>query len=866
MRVTVRGLRQWIVAAAVLLIAVVMGFLFYGRYRFRRVEKDLPARLGANIQQSANEFSYTQSSHGHSLFTLKASKELQLKSGHVLLHNVDITLYGPPGSGRTDRIFGNDFDYDQSHGIAMSQGDVTIELQGTGTNTANTGDGSPDANTIRVHTRGLTFVQKTGEATTTQPVEFQLPRAAGTSVGADYDSKTGVVVLNSQVHITTSSNGKPAVIDAAKATLQRASLQGFLVNPRMQYETENGSADAATVYFRKDGTTERVDAMGHVEMKTDAGATVDAATARILLDAKSQPTEADLGAGVQFASTTAEETMRGSAVEGTLFFATFKGSGAGTALRHAQFRQDVQFKDEVGGAGLQARAVRQMEGQTMDVAFAPPQPGHGPEAQTAITDGNPVLVLQQMPAREPARTTRISGDRLVATLGANNVLRTLDGTGHTQIVQSSTDGSHDQSRGDVLHATFVQQAAPAAKGAHAGRTPGQAEGLPAKQDADLGGGGNRSRSKKKKDQAGPRMETTLETAVQDGNVLLTETPAKKPGASTEPFTLTGWAQHAEYHAADQILHLTGSPRITDGTTMQLSAEAIDYHRDTQNAAAVGEVKATYTQQPAPEQAGGAAAHTAVPTMGGGSGPVHVIAERAAMDHVSNLSTFYGTASRPARMWQDTDSLLAPVIAIDRNRDVLKAWGEGTGANLVVNANFTTALGAKHAQSLVRVRSETLVYSDKERKGDFHGSVSVDEDDGVLHCDDALLFLKPAEPSPKSGTPGAAKAAGAAAGSGPGGGAGEKTGAGKQNSQLDHLIATGHVLVTQPGRRGDGAKLVYTADDGKYVLTGTVAARPTLWDRLHGTTTGEELVFNSQDDTVQVIGGKVGAVTETRAPK
>jgi len=130
MRVTIEGLRRWIVVTAALLLALVAGLIIYGRNRFRHIEKDLPARLGMNIQQTANGFSYTQTSQGHTLFTLKASKELQLKSGHVLLHDVDITLYGPPGSGRTDRIFGSDFDYDQGHGVITSQGDVEIELQG----------------------------------------------------------------------------------------------------------------------------------------------------------------------------------------------------------------------------------------------------------------------------------------------------------------------------------------------------------------------------------------------------------------------------------------------------------------------------------------------------------------------------------------------------------------------------------------------------------------------------------------------------------------------------------------------------------------------------------------------------------------
>lgn len=837
MRVTVQGLRRWVAAAAVLLIAVVFGFFLYGRYRFRHFEKDLPGRLGVNIQETANGFSYTQSSGGHALFTLKASKEMQLRSGHVLLHDVDIALYGPPGSQRTDHIFGSDFDYDQSHGVAVSHGDVEIELQGT---EPKSGAENGGGDTIRVRTRGLTFVQKTGEASTDQAVEFQLPRAAGNSVGADYNSKTGVVVLSSQVHITTSSNGKPAVIDAARATLERASLEGFLVKPTMQYTTESGSADAATVYFRKDGTTEKVDAEGNVRMRTDSGARVEAATARILMDAKSQPTETDLGGGVRFASQSGDETMDGTAQEGTLLFASYPGvhGGSATALRHAAFRGEVQFRDATGAAnGGREGTERRMEGQKLDVAFGRPAAGQPPQAENAVADGNAVVTTEQRPVKGPAQRTRISGDRLVAQLGPGNVLKQLDGTGHTQVVQSATDGSHDVSTGDVLRATFTQQPAPARKGASGG---------------GAGSAAVRGQGEEKRKKSGPRMETVLETAVQDGNVVLTETPAKKTVASSgaqkagsagEPTTLHGWAQHAEYHAADQVLHLSGNPRITDGATMQLAARAIEYHRDTEDASATGEVKATYTQA----QESGTGNAKAAPTMGG-SGPVHVIAERATMHHADNEDFFYGTAGEPARMWQGADSLLAPAIAIDRNRDELRAWGENgpkADGEPQVNANFATAMGAKHEQTVVRMRSEMLVYSDKERRGDFHGAVTAEEGEGVVHCDDALVFLKPAAAKDKGAAP---------------------AGAGRQDSQLDRLIATGNVVFTQPGRRGEGQKLVYTADDGKYVLTGTAEKRPTMWDRVHGTTTGEALTFNTETEVVEVSGGKGSAVTDTRAPK
>jgi lipopolysaccharide export system protein LptA len=840
MRVTIKGLRQWILLLAGLLLAVVAGFFIYGRNRFRHIEKDLPARLGINIQQTANEITFSQASQGHTLFTLKAAKQIQLKSGHALLHDVDITLYGPPGSGRADHIYGSDFDYDQKDGIATSQGEVNIELKGVGSSApagaAPVSGDDADSDTIHVRTSGLTFVQKTGQATTAQRVDFQLPRAAGSSLGADYNSKTGVLVLSSQVRITTSSNGKSAVVGAGHATLLRASMQAFLDNATIQYETESGSSDHATVYFRKDGTTQRIDASGNVRMQTDTGAQVNSATAHILMDSKSQPTQADLGGGVTFASARDNDSMHGSAQEGTLLFAAAPGGdqGAQTALRHAQFRRDVAFTEEITGLPRdpRGRTSKQMQGQKLDVDFAPPTAKGQVEARKAVGDGNSVVTMRQMPSKGPQKTTRIAADHLVASLSAGNTLQQLDGTGHTRILDESSDGARDTSQGDVLHTTFIQQPAPV--------PPQAAATAPS----------THSRRKRKSADRGPKMQTTLDTAIQDGNVVLTETPAKKPGAAAQPATLTGWAGHAEYHGGDQVLHLAQNPRITDSQTMQMSASLIDYHRDTQDADAKGNVKATYTQQ---QNSSAQRSDSPSPAMGG-NGPVHIVAERAALHHLSNQTFFYGSQHAPARMWQDADSLLAPIIEVDRNQNTLKAWGENTGTEPVVNANFTTALGPKQQQSLVRVHSQTLVYSDKDRLGDFRGSVIAEDPQGTIHADNAMVYLKPA---PSAKTPGSRASAGVAA---------KPSGAGGQNSQVDHMVATGHVVFTQPGRRGEGDKLLYTAAEGKYVLTGTPEAQPKMWDRNRGTTTGAALIFNSQDDSVEVSGGKSSAVTDTRAPK
>src|SRR5271154_3014219 len=171
MRLTVARFRLGIIVSACLLLLVLAGFFGYARYRIHRVAKDLPARLGIDIQQTADGFTYSQSSRAHTFFTIHASKLVQLKNGgHASLHNVAITLYGPEGSNRADKIYGSDFDYDPQSGIATAKGEVQIDLGGLGAvQTPQTGaaqDAHGQSNTIHVKTSGLTFNSKTDDAFT----------------------------------------------------------------------------------------------------------------------------------------------------------------------------------------------------------------------------------------------------------------------------------------------------------------------------------------------------------------------------------------------------------------------------------------------------------------------------------------------------------------------------------------------------------------------------------------------------------------------------------------------------------------------------------------------------------------------------
>ena len=807
MRVTVARLRRGIIVLACLLFAVLAAFVLYARYRVHRLAKDLPARLGINIQQTANGFTYSQSSKGHTYFTIHASKLIQYKTGgHATLHDVHITLYGPEGSNRTDRIYGSDFDYDQQSGIAKAKGEVQIDLAGLGSDqpvkTAADSKSEPDA--VHVKTSGLTFNSKTGDAVTAEHMEFETPRASGSSTGASYNSKTGLLVLDKQVRIATGANGNQIVVGAAHAEFLRDSRQASLLQPTFDYDTEKSSADQAIIYFRKDGSAERVDAHGNVRVVSRKGATVTGGMSQVLLDTKNQPVQADMGGGINFVANDETHSIHGNAVEGTMTF------GPRSMVKHAQLRNAVSFVDQLLKLknDPQGTASREMQAAKLDIDFAPGPESEKSVAQKVLATGNARINLHTVPSWGPQQLTTITGDQLLATLAGGKTLKQLDGSGNTKIVDLAADGTVNTSKGDRLLITFAPQSA-------------------------------QKSSAKPGEQLQPQ-NVAVDTAIQDGNVMLTQTPAKKSGATIDPATVTAWAGHSEYRASTQVLHLSDDPRLNDGQSLQLAATSLDYHRDSGDAEGEGAVKATYTQRKSGKDA--PAVTEAGPNLGG-SGPVHITGDRAQLHHATNTSFFYGSVARPARMWQGENSVLAPVLELTRTPQTLKAYGQKTGSEPVVTANLTALLGPKHQASVVRIQSETLVYSDSERQGDFRGSVTAESPDGTIRADQTQFYLSP-QP----------KAAAGADSPQPG------------QRQLDRLVATGRVVIAQPGRKGSGEKLVYTADDGKYVLTGSAGNPPKIVDQAKGTTTGFRLIFNSQDDSVVVSGGQSSAVTDTRAPK
>ncbi|MGH9601680.1 MAG: LPS export ABC transporter periplasmic protein LptC, partial [Terriglobales bacterium] len=204
MALSVYRLRKLFAGAAIVIVLVVAGFYVVRRIAIERARVELPKRLGVDIQQSTEGFTLSKSEGGRTLFTVKASKAVQFKSGgRAELKDVNIVVYGRK-SDRFDQIYGTDFEYNPETSEVSARGEVHIDLEADAKGPQRADQSPPEElkNPIHLRTSGLVFNQKTGLAGTREAIEFRIPQASGTARGARYDSRANVLQLESQIQVT----------------------------------------------------------------------------------------------------------------------------------------------------------------------------------------------------------------------------------------------------------------------------------------------------------------------------------------------------------------------------------------------------------------------------------------------------------------------------------------------------------------------------------------------------------------------------------------------------------------------------------------------------------------------------------------
>jgi lipopolysaccharide export system protein LptA len=857
---TIERMRTAVIVAAVLLIAVLGVFLGLAKFRNPFKIRDLPQRLGLNIQQEANGYTFSHALGAHAQYKIHASKEVQLKNNRVILHGVEIELYSDDGK-RVDRIAGDEFEYDAASKKATADGPVDITMMRPGPEQAEevkqaapndkklarnlepvTTSRTGPIDQIHVKTSGLTFDENTGVATTARRVDFSTAQGSGSSMGATYDSQQGFLVLDRSVELTSNRNGEPVGIQAAHLEFTRDDNLCRLQTATAEYRGGHASAGVAKVLFRPDGSAQHLDATGGFTATTAAGSHLQAPTAAMDLDEKNQPRHGHLEGGVAMDSVNGAKAVHGTSPTAEIEF-TPKGE-----LRHAHLERGVTMASvetgerAVSGRQAQERVSRTWRSPAADIEFRDAGSGR---VEPATIHGFGGVTIDSLTERGNAspQPSKLAADEVSGKFGANSALKSMTGVGHASMEQTSATGALETATGDRLDAQFAErrdQATPSNKD----RSPGAPAG---------------SKGAREQETEAPTGAVDVRTATLDGHVVLIEKPAPKPGAGPQS-EMRATAGHASYEADGQWLHLTVNPRVVDGG-MDLAASQIDVTQQTGDAYAHDHVKATWTSGTSTSESTNESANestsengsgTERPAQGnvalGGRNPAHVIADQAHLHRPTGVVEFDGNA----RLWQDANSVEGPVIVLDREKQTLTA--RSTGARNPVKVVLLSAgdAGASKAEgggerstkssqpTVIRVRGGDLWYSDAERRALMHGgaleAVTAETATATSTSDQVELQLAPA------------------------------TGHASGQSQVERMTATGHVVVTSQGRRGVGQVLVYIGAQDKYVLTGTAAAPPRMSDPERGTATGEALIFNSRDDSVSIEGGGHETETQTTAPK
>jgi lipopolysaccharide export system protein LptA len=210
---------------------------------------------------------------------------------------------------------------------------------------------------------------------------------------------------------------------------------------------------------------------------------------------------------------------------------------------------------------------------------------------------------------------------------------------------------------------------------------------------------------------------------------------------------------------------------------------------------------------------------------------------------ASKSTGIARFSGRARLWQGANLVEAPQITFDKERRNLTAEGPSS-TNQVQTAFVQTDKKGKTMP--VSVLAGKLVYSDNDRKARFDGGIRLKTAEMTMVADHAEVFLK-------------AKSA-------QNGGSNGSGGAKDSASQVDRIEAEGQIVIEQqnPVRRVTGTRLVYAADEAKFVMTGEPGKSPSIFDAERGNLTGDSLTFYTHDDRVQVGSGENSRiVTRTR---
>jgi lipopolysaccharide export system protein LptA len=428
-----------------------------------------------------------------------------------------------------------------------------------------------------------------------------------------------------------------------------------------------------------------------------------------------------------------------------------------------------------------------------------------PSARTAVPE-----------AELKSKQSEFRGEGLDLDVGGGSVLRKATSVGAAQILLTGAQTTAHSAQNDPLSTTLITASQFHADFAPDNRISKLTGSAPVKIVSATPGQPDRistSDDLLATFSAGPTQ--ALQEVIQTGNVQLQEGQR------------IATANRATLNAGSNTSTLSGAVRYKDAANgAALTSNLLTLNSTTGETVASGDVKTTYAQQKGGSTGG------VLPT----SLPVHATADQMTQRNSDATARFAGKA----RLWQGGNIIQAPTIDFNRNERTLEAQSQGAER---VSSVFVQA-DKSGKQVPVDVTADRLHYDDTQRKALFDGGVVLRSADSTLRAERAVVLLR--SQSQPANTP--------------------KTTAEGAPGMVQSIDAAGNVLLQQPGRRASGARLVYTADEEKFVLTGTPGAPPSIFDAEHGQVTGVSLTFFNRDDRVLVDSSNSKSISQSRLKK
>ncbi|HYL84845.1 MAG TPA: LPS export ABC transporter periplasmic protein LptC [Candidatus Angelobacter sp.] len=617
---------RWSAATALLLACLTAGVYLERRWAGRQERQKAPPPAPKEVTRQSNGITFSKVEGNQKIFTVEAKKATDFKDQTAsLMEDVKITIFGKTGE-RHDTIHTQSCEYAKDGDKIVCSGDVRIDLESAAdAERAEKNPKEPQAQMVRVETRGVTFHRGNGIAQSDQQVNFVFPNGRGKAIGVDYHSEEGAIRLLRDVSFTLTppadTKAKPAPnaiprqpvhVTGKSADFGRDSRVLQLHGP---VEAQSGaarmSAGELTLTLDKAFRAEKLVATSGANGKNPAvelqGAggksTFSGETLTAYFVPEGWVTRIEGAGAVQGSRANEKETDEFNAESATLEL-----HGKARELKNLNLKGNAALKTK----GKNAGESRTLQTDALVVEFAEGQrPGRSqPQRAQTLARGTLAWIDPVAPNGAPAAitatsagSTKLTGDKLELEFGTDGKARLLTATGNVETERSlpgkpmqtataqsgvaqllDTGGwSQMELQGDVKlkegdrsgqaeHATFVRSA----------------------QTATLTGKAV-ARDTTTETHA-PRITFVQNTGDirAEGGVRSTDFPGKGSGVQLAPVPTNISANTLQVNSKTGRALYSGNARLWQGDSV-MEADSIELLRETKVLNAVGNVKAVFPQ-------------------------------------------------------------------------------------------------------------------------------------------------------------------------------------------------------------------------------------------------------------------------------